>query len=81
MPIIEFRCLKCNAIFEFLFANIEEKIAAKCPSCQAEELTRVMSRVLGKANQTCPDGADNQIHTRRCSSGSCSTLTIPGHSK
>lgn len=80
MPIYEFRCLKCNDCFEFLVMNSDEAVETKCPHCSSEEFERVMStscHSMGSGGE--PSGPS--VKNRTCSSGSCSTYEIPGHSR
>ena len=79
MPIYEFKCLKCNEFFELLVMNKDEEVALNCPKCSSEEFERVLSSTsftMGEAGGTKKQGATSQ--TRSCSSGSCTTYTIPG---
>ncbi|MFH1091638.1 MAG: zinc ribbon domain-containing protein [Pseudomonadota bacterium] len=76
MPIYEFRCLKCNEIFELLFTSSDEPQEMKCLSCGGEDLERVLSRTnytLGPSSK--PQTAAT---TKTCGTGACSTLEIPG---
>ena len=81
MPIYEFKCLECEEFIELLVMNKEEEIAVKCPKCECEELERVIS-------STCYSMADGsgkrqgvKSQSRTCSSGSCTTYEIPGHTR
>ena len=78
MPIYEFRCLKCGEVFELL--NLKKEgggIKMKCPKCKSPNLDKVLSRTSvirsggRKATQT----------VKSCSSGTCSTIEVPGRSK
>lgn len=80
MPIYEFRCLKCNDLVEFLLVNKDEKVEMKCPKCRSRELERVMS-TTNYATATPASGEKAGSQTRSCSSGTCTTYTIPGHSR
>ena len=78
MPIYEFKCLKCNEFFELLVMNKEDQVDLSCPKCASETFERVLSSAsfamgAGSGKQ---NGATSQ--TRSCSSGSCTTYTIPG---
>ena len=78
MPIYEFKCLKCNAVFELLVMNNNDEMALSCPKCESENFERVLSSTsfaMG-AGSGPKSGATSQ--TRSCSSGSCTTYTIPG---
>ncbi len=79
MPIYEFRCLKCQELSEFLFTATDDQAEIKCKHCGSEELDRVLS-VSGFAVK--PGPGSSSVHssssTKKCSTGSCSTLEIPG---
>ena len=78
MPIYEFKCLKCEAFFEFLVMGKDEKAEMKCPQCDSEDFERVISTTSHTINAT-PGGQEGtSTQTRTCSSGSCTTYTIPG---
>ena len=78
MPIYEFRCLKCGEVFELLDLKKEGGgIKMKCPKCKSPNLDKVLSRMSvirsggRKATQT----------VKSCSSGTCSTIEVPGRRK
>ncbi len=82
MPIYEFRCEACGEIFEHLAMKRGEELEAKCPHCGGQELSRVMST----ANPIMGDPASSSsqsgpsVENRSCQgSGSCATITLPGH--
>ena len=78
MPIYEFKCIKCEEFFELLVMNKEEEVEPRCPKCKCEEFERVISTTnyaMG-AGQT---SVESQART--CSSGSCTTYTLPGHTR
>ena len=80
MPIYEFKCLKCNDLFEVLVRNEQEEAQLRCPKCQSTEFERVISaarHAMGDAKGQ----SDASSVTRNCASGSCTTYTIPGHSR
>ena len=77
MPIYEFKCLKCEEFFEIIILNNDEEDKIKCPKCNNIDFERVVSTtnyVMGSNHNN--EGPSKQ--TRNCSSGSCSTYTIPG---
>jgi putative FmdB family regulatory protein len=81
MPVYEFRCLKCDEVFEILVIKNQDEVEMKCPHCGSGELERVLSTTSysvgpGKGASTSPT-----VESRQCASGSCSTVTLPGHSK
>ncbi|MEA1968673.1 MAG: zinc ribbon domain-containing protein [Thermodesulfobacteriota bacterium] len=82
MPIYEFKCLKCEEFFEILVMNTDEEKEIKCPKCSEFDIERVVSRT-NYAMASPSSGANNSPskQTRNCSSGSCTTYTIPGETK
>ena len=81
MPIFEFRCLKCNEVFEILMVTTEDEAEMRCPQCGSEDFERVLSTTsyamgLGKGESRSPS-----VESRKCASGTCTTWNIPGHSK
>ena len=81
MPLFEFRCLKCNDLFEMLVMGKEDDVEMRCPHCGAEDFERVMSNtnytVGSGKGQTPKEG----VQSRQCGAGSCTTMTLPGHTK
>jgi len=81
MPLYEFKCNQCDEFFEILVMNSKDEIEMKCPKCSSETFERVMSRTsytMGYGNSS-SSGVSTQ--TRTCSSGNCTTYTLPGHTK
>ncbi len=77
MPIYEFRCLKCQELFEFLAVRSDDTMETRCPHCDAEEFERVMSSSnIAMGGGESGSGASKQ--TRTCSGGNCTTYEIPG---
>lgn len=85
MPIYEFRCDSCQAIFEILALSRGEEIDARCPQCGGESLSRVMSAcasVVNGAPSTGGCSAGPSLENRSCGkSDSCTTLTLPGYTR
>ncbi len=82
MPIYEFRCLRCSHIFELLSLKKDDLVEVKCPECAFSEVERVISR----ANVSVASGASSTskgpaVTSRSCSSGTCTTIDLPGHVK
>lgn len=78
MPIYEFKCAKCEELFELLVMQNGGEVALQCPHCQSEDFERVMSSTnyaMG-GGSSAPGGGRSQ--TRTCPSGSCTTYEIPG---
>ncbi|MCX5836815.1 MAG: zinc ribbon domain-containing protein [Deltaproteobacteria bacterium] len=69
MPIYEFKCRKCDNLFEILFRSSNEKIEVSCPSCKSKKVDRQMSVFGGKIGNTSAGGAG----CSSCSATSCST--------
>ena len=78
MPIYEFKCLKCEAFFEILVMNKSESMKMVCPECEAGEIERVISTSHHTINTASGGSQGATRQTRNCSSGSCTTYTIPG---
>jgi len=85
MPIYEFRCDACQQVFEHLTLSRQEAAEIRCPSCGAEELSRVMSScasVMGDSASAPAQSVSPCVQNRSCSNaGSCSTITLPGHTR
>ncbi|HSO20109.1 MAG TPA: zinc ribbon domain-containing protein [Desulfosarcina sp.] len=81
MPIFEFKCQDCDAYMEILVMNKHDEVEMACSQCGSGNLERILSTtnhtVSGSGSATsASSGASTQ--TRSCSSGSCTTYTIPG---
>jgi putative FmdB family regulatory protein len=70
MPIYEFKCRKCDSLFEILFRSSNEKTEASCPSCKSKKVDRQMSVFGGKIGNT-SSGSGAGCST--CSATTCST--------
>ncbi len=82
MPIYEFICQRCRNNFELLAIKKDDTVEIKCPNCGSENIERVMSKInisLSISNST----KNNQptVENRTCPSGTCSTITLPGHTR
>lgn len=80
MPIYEFRCIRCGEYFEVLVMNQEEAVEMKCARCGGEDIERVMSKTSYSMG-TGTSQPNPSAQTRTCSSGSCTTIDLPGHSR
>ncbi len=80
MPIFEFKCADCDQYIEILVMNKQEEVALSCSHCGSGNLERILSTtnhtVTGGGSGQAAAGSTSQ--TRTCSSGSCTTYTIPG---
>lgn len=81
MPIFEFRCLSCNECFEILVLRKNEEVESRCPKCGAEDFERVLSKIGCAIASGSDKGSGARTQTRTCSSGSCTSWEIPGHSR
>lgn len=81
MPIYEFRCVKCQDVFEFLMKPGEDAVEMACPKCGAEEFERVMSCTNFAMSGSGGGEAAPSATVRNCSSGNCTTWNVPGCSK
>ncbi len=80
MPIYEFRCRSCGNIQEFLFLSSSDEVEIRCKECGSEEMERVVSRTTSFVKPSSSEGPS--VTTRSCSPGSsCTTITLPGHSR
>jgi len=82
MPIYEFKCLKCESFMEILvMGSDDDKVTMRCKECGSEDIERVISAT----NFSMPAGSSDQQRpsttSRTCSGGSCTTWSLPGHSK
>jgi putative FmdB family regulatory protein len=81
MPIYEFKCSKCSEFFELLLMSSNKDEEFKCPKCGSDAFERVISTT----NYAMGGGSGNKTsvssQTRSCSSGSCTTYDIPGHTR
>ena len=83
MPIYEFKCQDCDQYVEILVMNKQDEVELTCSNCNSGNLERILSSTNhavtgGGPGQGADSGASTQ--TRTCSSGSCTTYTIPGPS-
>jgi putative FmdB family regulatory protein len=79
MPIYEFRCLKCNNVFEIL--KVKDEVEMKCPHCESEDFERVLSTTSYSVGLAKGESRRPTVQSRQCASGTCTTVDIPGHSK
>ena len=71
MPIYEFRCLSCNHCFELLSVRKDDTLEMKCPSCEGEEVERVLScvsYVMGSSSSS-GDSDKTRVTTKSCGGG------------
>lgn len=68
MPIYEYRCNKCNAVFEKLVKNSAEN-PEHCPKCGATQLKKMFSTF--SPNVQAGNTADNCPAASQCPTGSC----------
>ena len=82
MPIFEFKCSDCEEFFEILFMSGDNEKELKCPKCSSYAIERVVSSTnyaMAPSGAAGSGGVSKQ--TRNCSSGSCSTYTVPGETR
>lgn len=79
MPIYEFRCLECKEIFEVIVVSGNENEEIQCTKCGSTSFERVLSSgSISVSNQGAGTSQSASIKERKCSTGSCTTYTIPG---
>ena len=81
MPIYEFRCSKCNEVFEILMVSSGDEMEMKCPHCGSEDFERVLSTSSYAMGLSKGESNSPNIRSRECASGTCSTIDLPGYSK
>ena len=81
MPIYEFKCMDCDKYIEILVMNKDEEVEMKCPDCGSMNLERILSHTSHVMGFGSGDGQGATAKTRNCSTGSCTTYDIPGHSR
>lgn len=80
MPIYEFKCTHCHELFEILLIKSNDEVDLRCPNCSGESIERVLSRTCINAGGKDPNHSP-KITERKCTGGSCQTITLPGHTK
>ncbi len=79
MPIYEFRCLKCDHIFDIFIQDSDEKIELICPECKGESIKRIISKT-NYAMGLSRGASKPKLTTKSCGSGNeCMTMEIPGY--
>ncbi|PIE67174.1 MAG: FmdB family transcriptional regulator [Deltaproteobacteria bacterium] len=78
MPIYEFKCMDCDQYNERLIMKKEDEIEMVCTHCGSGNLERILSRTSHTVAGNGGGGNGVSAQTRTCSSGSCTTYTIPG---
>jgi putative FmdB family regulatory protein len=82
MPIYEFKCLKCQACTEILIMGTQDdKVEMTCKNCGGHELERIMSSTSYAMAPGSGSKSEASTQNRTCSSGSCTTWNLPGHSR
>jgi putative FmdB family regulatory protein len=56
MPLYEYRCNDCSAVFELLRPMADREIAAVCPSCESRASMPLISRVAVRAGSGVAEG-------------------------
>ncbi len=79
MPIFEFKCMKCEEVFEVLCVNSDDSVSMECKKCKSPHIERILSSTnfaMGGGGGGEKSSASAQ--TRTCSSGNCTTYNVPG---
>lgn len=81
MPIYEFKCAKCDHVFDLLVFNSDDA-EMKCPQCESPEVVKQMSTFShtdGYSTLRTGSGGKGGVNTKSCGDGnSCTTIDIPG---
>ena len=78
MPIFEFKCLDCEEFIEILVMRKTDEVEMKCKKCGSGNLERTLSTTSHTVKEGASAASGASAQTRSCSSGSCTTYTIPG---
>jgi len=78
MPIYEYKCLKCHEYFELLVMSQDEELELRCPKCGSENFERIISTTNFAMTGSSDGRKKVDVKTRTCSTGSCTTYTVPG---
>ena len=83
MPIYEFKCSECETFFEILVMKSDEEHEIKCTQCGSSAVERVCERHQLRHGTLWVRRSDQggSKQERTCSSGSCTTYTVPGESR
>ena len=69
MPLYEFRCLKCQELFELLVMGQNDEVEMKCPHCNASDFEKVMSTASFSMSSGSNPGSAPKAQNRSCSGG------------
>jgi putative FmdB family regulatory protein len=82
MPIYEFKCLKCQECTEILIMGAKDnQVEMSCKHCGSEDLERILSSTSYAMAPGGSGSSQASTQSRSCSSGSCTTWNLPGHSR
>ena len=82
MPIYEFKCSKCEEFFEVIVMGSNDTDTVSCPKCKSKEFERVISKTnFAMGSSSAGQAKGCQIQERQCSTGSCTTYTVPGETR
>jgi putative FmdB family regulatory protein len=70
MPIFEFVCADCGMPFEELVLNTNKASEVTCPSCQSQNITKIISTFASRLSNV------NSYSFSNASSSSCSTGSV-----
>ena len=82
MPIFEFKCSDCEEFFEVIVMGSDDG-SVNCPKCKSQEFQRVVSKTNYAMGSSTGSNRSQGVETqeRQCSSGSCTTYTVPGETR
>lgn len=74
MPIYEFECTKCNAVFEKLVFASQKENQQTCPVCNSIKVQKLVSGfAMGAQTGASPSGFSSSNHSSSMASGGCSS--------
>jgi putative FmdB family regulatory protein len=71
MPLYEYRCNDCSAVFELLRPMADREVAAVCPSCESRASMPLISRVAVHAGSGPGESPSMGGGGGGCCGGSC----------
>src|SRR5450631_386484 len=71
MPLYEYRCNDCSAVFELLRPMADREVAAVCPSCESRASMPLISRVAVHAGSGSDESPSMGGGGGGCCGGSC----------
>ncbi|MCK5243886.1 MAG: zinc ribbon domain-containing protein [Deltaproteobacteria bacterium] len=81
MPLFEFLCEECGHSFELLSLGQSDEFEMRCPKCKSPNIERLMSASNFAISGGNRGPRQPVVENHACSSGTCSSITVPGLSR